>query len=142
MEDETATAADAPALVNVDVPPHPVGDTRVIFTRVIPIHQVPPGRYVLRAILSADGRSIKMMTRGFEIAAPKVLLTSADGLGDTAGGADLFLPIDDKSMRPIFRREAAVDEDMLAPFRERVAPGIKPAFEQGIAFSSAGAATQ
>jgi Tfp pilus assembly protein PilF len=138
MEYEIATAADAPALVNVDVTPHPVGDTRVIFTRVIPIHQVPPGKYVLRAILSAGGRSIKMLTRGFEIAAPKVLLTSADGLGDATGAADLFLPIDDRSMTPIFRRETAVDEETLAPFRERVAASIKPSFEQGIAFFSAG----
>src|SRR5262249_52313254 len=51
MEYEIATAADAPALVNVDVPARPAGDTRVIFSRVIPIHQIPPGKYILRAIL-------------------------------------------------------------------------------------------
>jgi VWFA-related protein len=138
MEYEIATAPDAPALVNVDVAPHPVGDTRVIFTRVIPIHQVPPGKYVLRAILSAAGRSIKTLTRGFEIAAPKVLLTSADGLGDTTGDAELFLPIDDKSMTPSFRRDAAVQDETLAPFRERVAASIKPAFDQGVAFLATG----
>jgi VWFA-related protein len=138
MEYEIATAADAPALVNVDVPPHAAGDARVIFTRVIPIHQVPPGKYVLRAILSAGGRSIKTLTRGFEIAAPKVLLTSADGIGDTTGDVELFLPIDDKAMTPSFRRETAVQEETLAPFRERVAASIKPSFEQGVAFLAAG----
>jgi VWFA-related protein len=138
MEYEIATAADAPALVNVDVPPHAAGDSRVIFTRVIPIHQVPPGTYVLRAILSAGGRSITTLTRGFEIAAPKVLLTSADGIGDTTGDVELFLPIDDKAMTPLFRRETAVQEETLAPFRARVAASIKPSFEQGVAFLAAG----
>jgi VWFA-related protein len=138
MEYEIATAADAPALVNVDVTPHPAGDTRLIFSRVIPIHQIPPGRYILRAILSAGGRSVRTLTRGFEIAAPKVLLTSADGLGDTGNDTDLYLPIDDKVMTPVFRRDGAVETETLAPFRERVADPIKAAFEQGVAFLSAG----
>jgi VWFA-related protein len=142
MEYEIATGSDTPALVNVDVPPYPVGDARVIFTRVIPIHQVPPGKYVLRAILSADGRSIKTLTRGFEIAAPRVLLTSADGLGDTTADAGLFLPIDDKAMTPTFHRDSAVEAETLAPFRERVAAGIRPSFEQGVAFLAAGDDTQ
>lgn len=138
MEYEIATAADAPALVNVDVPPHPAGDTRVIFSRTIPVHQIPPGRYVLRAIVSAGGRSVKTLTRGFEIAAPKVLLTSADGLGDAGTDVDLYLPIDDKVMAPIFRRDTAVESETLAPFRERVGETIKGPFEQGVAFLTAG----
>ena len=68
MEYEVATGPDEPALLNVDVPARPVGDSRVIFSRVLPIHQVPPGKYVLRAILSAGGTSVKTLTRGFEIA--------------------------------------------------------------------------
>src|SRR4029077_1512812 len=124
MEYEVATSIDAPALVNVDVPPRPAGDTRVIFSRVIPIHQVPPGKYILRAILSSAGRSLKTLTRGFEIAAPKVLLTSADGLGDRGTPSDLSLPIDDKVMKPVFQREAAVDEETLAPFRGRISPSV------------------
>ena len=79
-------APDAPALLNADVPAHQVSDSRIIFTKVLQTHQLPPGKYVLRAILSAEGKSIKTLTRGFEVAAPKVLLTSADGLGgDTVG---------------------------------------------------------
>ena len=42
MEYEVATDAEAPALLNVDVAPRPAGDTRVIFTKVMPIHQIPP----------------------------------------------------------------------------------------------------
>jgi VWFA-related protein len=142
MEYEIATSPDAPALVNVDVAPHPVGDARVIFSRVIPIHQVPPGKYVLRAILSSGGRAVKTLTRGFEIAAPKVLMTSADGLGDNGADSDLYLPIDDKVMTPAFRREAAVDSETIAPFRERISPTIKTAFEEGVTQLAAGDATK
>ena len=139
MEYEVATAVDAPALLNVDVAPHPIGDSRVIFTKVMQVQTLPPGRYVLRAILSsATGASITTLTRGFEIAPPKVLLTSAEGLGNVSVDAELFLPIDDATMKPAFQRDAAIDETTLAPFRERVAPSIKAAFDQGIAFLAAG----
>jgi len=139
MEYEVATAVDAPALLNVDVPPHPIGDSRVIFTKVMQVQTLPPGKYVLRAILSsATGASITTLTRGFEIAPPKVLLTSAEGLGNVSVDAELFLPIDDATMKPVFQRDAAIDETTLAPFRERVAPSIKAAFDQGIAFLAAG----
>src|SRR5262249_28757271 len=138
MEYEVATTTDAPALLNADVPPRPVGDARVIFSRVIPIHQVPPGKYVLRAILSSGGRSVKTLTRGFEIAAPKVLMTSADGLGDAGTDGDLYLPIDDKVMKPAFKADAAVDEETIAPFRERISASVKAAFEQGVALLASG----
>ena len=87
----------------------------------MPTHALPPGKYILRAILSAEGKAIKTLTRGFEIAAPKVLMTSADGLGgETSVDAELFLPVDERSMKPAFQPEAAVEEETLAPFRERV----------------------
>ena len=104
MEFEIATSADAPALLNVDVPIHTVSDERAIFSKVMPVHALPPGKYVLRAILSADGASVRTLTRGFEIAPPKVLLTSAEGLGNVSVDAELFLPIDDNTMSPPFRR--------------------------------------
>ncbi len=141
MEFEVATAPDAPALLNDDVPIHPVTGTRAIFTRVMPTHALPPGPYVLRAILSAGGTSVKTLTRGFEIAPPKVLLTSAEGLGSVSVDAELFLPIDDNTMTPPFQRDLAVDEATLAPFRERVAPDVKGAFDQGVVFLAAGDVT-
>ncbi|HEX3645566.1 MAG TPA: VWA domain-containing protein [Vicinamibacterales bacterium] len=139
MEYEVATAADAPALLNGDVPPHAVGDSRVIFSKVMPVQSLPPGRYILRAILSsASGASITTLRRGFEVAAPKVLLTSAEGLGSVSVDAELFLPIDEAAMNPAFRQDVAVEETTLAPFRERVAPTVKAAFDQGIVFLAAG----
>ena len=138
MEFEVATDPEAPALLNVDVPIHAVTGTRAIFTKVLPTHALPPGKYVLRAILSAAGASVKTLTRGFEIAPPKVLLTSAEGLGSVSVDADLFLPVDDNTMTPPFQRDLAVDEATLAPFRERVAPSVKGAFDQGVVWLASG----
>jgi Tfp pilus assembly protein PilF len=67
-----------------------------------------------------------------------VLLTSADGLGDNGTDTDLYLPIDDKVMSPAFRRDTAVENDTVAAFRERVSAPVKAAFEQGVAYLSAG----
>jgi hypothetical protein len=138
MEFEVATATDAPALLNTDVPIHSVSEGRAIFSKVLPTHALPPGKYVLRAILSADGASITTLTRGFEVAPPKVLMTSADGLGNVSVDAELFLPVDDRTMTPVFERDHAVDEATLAPFRERVPPGVKTAFDQGVVFLAEG----
>jgi len=139
MEYEVATAPDAPALLNADVPAHQVSDSRIIFTKVVQTHQLPPGRYVLRAIMSSDGKSIKTLTRGFEIAPPKVLLTSADGLGgESSVDAELFLPVDERVMTPSFEIDSAVDETTIAPFRERVTASVKDAFNQGIEHLAAG----
>ena len=139
MEFEIATGRDAPALLNIDVPVHAISESRAIFTKVMPAQTLPPGRYILRAILSsAAGSAITTLTRGFEIAPPKVLLTSAEGLGNVSVDAELFLPTDEATMKPVFQRDLAVEETTLAPFRERVAPAVKPAFDQGVVFLAAG----
>jgi len=139
VEYEVATDDKAPALVNVDVPPHAARDGRVIFTRVIPVHQIPPGKYLLRAVFSRGGRAVKTLTRAFEIAAPKVLMTSADGIGAN-GTMDtgLFLPIEEGAMAPSFAATAAVEKETLDAFVERVDPAVKPPFDQGVVFLTAG----
>jgi VWFA-related protein len=139
VEYEVTKDADSPALLNVDVPPHPAGENRVIFSRVIPVNQLPPGRYLLRAVFSDNGRSIKTLTRAFEVAAPKVLMTSADGLSSASTfDTGLFLPVEDATMHPAFQGATATHPDTLQPFLERIDASIKPAFAQGIAFLTAG----
>jgi VWFA-related protein len=138
VEYEIGTDEASPALLNADVAPYPAGDERTIFTRVIPVHQLPPGKYTLRAIVSVNNRSIKTLTRGFEVAKPKVLMTAADGLGDSSpGDSQLFLPVDEQAIRPAFPRQDAVDPETLAVFRERTPVEVKDVFEQGVAFLAA-----
>jgi VWFA-related protein len=139
VEYEIAKDADSPAIVDVDVAPHPAGPDRVIFSRVINVQQLPPGRYLLRAVFSNNGRSVKTMTRAFEVAAPKVLMTSADGLSSASTfDTGLFLPVEDEAMKPPFNLEAATHPDTLEPFVARVDKDVKPAFDQGVASLIAG----
>ena len=73
--------------MNADVPGQLGGDDRDdLLTRDRPIHQLPPGKYVLRALVSSVGKPVKTLARGFEVSPPKVLMTSADGLGADVGG--------------------------------------------------------
>ena len=44
IEYEVATDPDAPALLNADVPPHRVSESRVIFTKVMPTHAAAAGQ--------------------------------------------------------------------------------------------------
>jgi VWFA-related protein len=139
VEYEVAKDADSPALLNVDVPPHPAGENRVIFTRTVPVQQLPPGKYLLRAVFSDNGKSIKTLARAFEVAPPKVLMTSADGLSSMSTfDTGLFLPIDEAAMRPAFERDTAVNPSTLEPFLPRIEESIKPKFDQGLAFLTSG----
>jgi VWFA-related protein len=140
VEYEIAKDADSPALVDVDVPAHAVSGDRVIFSRVIPVQQLPPGRYLLRAVFSSAGRSVKTLMRAFEVAAPKVLMTAADGVSASVSTFDngLFLPIEDAVLRPAFHADAATTPDTLQPFAARLDASIKGPFEDGIAALTAG----
>jgi VWFA-related protein len=141
VEYEVAADETSPALIDVDVAPHPVGDSRTIFTRVLPIQQLPPGKYLLRAVVSVDNREVKTLVRGFEVSPPRVLMTSAEGLGSMAVDTGLFLPVDDGAMSPKFHSEHAAAPEIVAPFRDRVpttTPGVREAFDQGLAFLTAG----
>jgi VWFA-related protein len=135
---EIAADAKGAPLVNANVPGRLGGDERMIFSQVITLHQLPPGKYILRALVSDAGKPAKTLTRGFEVAPPKVLMTSADGLGATSTDAELFLPVDDTAMAPSFKRDHAVDRATLEPFRERVAGDMRTAFDTGVALLAAG----
>jgi VWFA-related protein len=138
VEYEIATDEQSPALLNVDVPSRPAGDTRAIFTKTMAVNQLPPGPYVLRAVVSVNNRSVKTLTRGFEVSPPKVLMTSADGLGaGMAVETGLFLPVDESTVAQPFKPSQAIDSDTLKPFRDRQPVETREAFEQGIAFLAA-----
>ncbi len=142
---EVATDAAAPAILTSDVPPRQAGDGRVVFTRVLQVRQLPAGKYVLRAIVSSSGGDpIKTLTRAFELSPPPVLMTSATGIGDNVASTDgeLFLPIEDRVLEAPFRREHAVADSTLEPFRSRLAPAAKGSFEKGVGHFAKGEYTQ
>jgi VWFA-related protein len=136
---EIASSAEGPALLSSDVPVQTAGDQRAIFSRAMLVRQLPPGAYVLRALLSDPSGPVKTLTRGFEIAAPAVLMTSATlGTGSPLGIPELYLPIGDELFARPFKRDEATGGEMLTTLRERVAPAARAAFDRGVAHLKGG----
>lgn len=135
---ELAPSDDAEALVSQPVQMRAAGGgTRAIFSQVLPVRQLPPGKYVLRAVLSGPQGASRRLTRAFEVAAPAVLMTSAES-GAVLSTADVFLPVADTMLSPKFDRAQAADVDTLKAFRERVAVSARQAFDTGVASLSSG----
>lgn len=136
---EVAADAKSPALLTRDAPGRDGGDDRMIFTLVMPVSQLPPGPYVLRAMVSLAAKPLRTMTRAFEIAPPAVLMASAEGVGAVpAVEPELFLPVDEQTFTHPFSREEAVRAETLTPFLDRVSPTVKAAFETGVTLLGAG----
>jgi VWFA-related protein len=139
---EIAASPDGDAILAADVPPRPAGDERAIFNRTLPVRQLPPGGYVLRAVLTSESGLTKSplnLTRAFEIAPPAVLLTSADGSAPAGPSAtELFLPVGEEVFNRPFDRTATARPATLENFRSRVAPAYTTAFDKGVAALQAG----
>jgi hypothetical protein len=132
---EIAADDRSPAILNADVPPRQGGEGRVLFTRVMPVRSLPPGKYVLRAVLTKGGQPAATLARRFEVAAPPVLMTSAAGLGDSPSiDGELFLPIEEAALAGPFRAADALKPATLEPFRAKLAPAAKEAFDKGLAY--------
>ena len=134
---EIAATATSPALIAADVPGRLFGDDRMIFTLVMLVQQLPPGRYVLRALVSLAARPLKTLTRPFEIAAPTPNRAAPDD-ASSAVDADVFLPVDEQAFAQPFRREDALKPDVVKLFRDRLAPAAQAAFDAGVASLGAG----
>jgi VWFA-related protein len=139
---EVARTTEGPALLSADVPARAAGGERSIFNQVVAVRQLPPGGYVLRAVLTADSglaTSPLNITRTFEIAPPAVLMTSADSAAAPPPSAtELFLPVGDEVFARPFDRAQATKPAILEVFRARVAASLTAAFDKGISLFEAG----
>lgn len=136
---EVAPAPSEASLVTAEVTARPAGDERTIFSLVMPIRQLPPGKYYLRAVVSDADREVKTLTRPFEIAPPAVLMTSAEGTGTPAAApGEVFLPVPDEVFVRPFRREDVVRDDTMRNFRAIVNEKARATFEKGAALLSHG----
>ncbi|MFN7980408.1 MAG: VWA domain-containing protein [Vicinamibacterales bacterium] len=130
---ELAASATSEALVSQDVVMRPAGGgQRAIFTRSLPVRQLPPGKYVLRAVLTGPRGPVQTLSRPFEVAAPAVLMTSAES-GAALSTADVFLPVTDTLFQRPFNKGDVTKDDTLKQFRERVAVPARQAFDAGVA---------
>jgi VWFA-related protein len=135
---EVAPDADGPAILTADTPTQTAGDTRAIFTQVIPVRQLPPGKYLLRAVVSSPDAPERIVTRGFDVATPAVLMTSAENPSAVTVPDELFLPVDDALLARPFVRAEATRTETVRVFRERVAPAAARSFDRGVASLDSG----
>jgi tetratricopeptide (TPR) repeat protein len=135
---EIAPDEEGAALISQEVAPRTAGNARAIFTQVMPVGRLPPGRYVLRVKLASGGGPLKTLTRAFEVAAPSVLMTSATRPAIVPAAADIYLPVSDAMLaRPFDRREAS-DRAVLRAFRTRVPSAVRAHFDKGVGFLAEG----
>ena len=131
-------ASRRPRSIAADVPGRLFGDDRMIFTHVMPVQQLPPGRYVLRALVSFATRPLKTLTRPFEVAATAPAAALAEGASAPDADADVFLPVDEEVFVQPFQRDEAVKPEVVKLFRDRLAPGAQAAFDAGVTALAAG----
>ncbi len=131
-----AADGDEPLLAD-DVKAFTAGRLRTIFSKALPVRQLPPGTYLLRATLSGSQGRVQQLTRAFEVSAPKVLMTSAES-GATLTTADVFLPVVDPLFERPFRRADAARTEIVQAFRPRVTPQARSAFDTGVSALSSG----
>ena len=130
---EIAANASSPPLIAADVPGRLFGDDRMIYTLVMPVQQLPPGKYVLRAVVSLAARPLKTLTRPFEIAAAGPPAASTDTASSTPDvEADVFLPVDEQVFIRPFQRDDALKPDVVRLFRDRLAAAAQGAFDAGL----------
>lgn len=136
---EIAPDEQSPAVLSTDVVGRPAGPERTIFSNVVLVRQLPPGRYVLRAIVSSEEGPLKTLARGFEVAAPRVLMTSADASGSgVLAASEVYLPVLDTQLARAFRLDEAGRPETLRAFRERIAPESRSTFDAGVASLASG----
>ncbi len=135
---EIAATADGPALLSAIAPAHIAGE-RALFGAIVPVPQLPAGRYVMRAVVSNRGSPLTTRVRPFGVAPPAVLMTSAEGASaPPSADAELFLPVGDELLARPFQRDGAVAAETLKPFRDRVPAAARNAFDRGVAMITAG----
>ena len=127
----------APPLLEADVTPRMAGQTRAIFTHIMPIRQLPPGTYKLRVRLESAGQTVNVATRPFAVAAPAVLMSSASS-STVATPTDVYLPVAEHMLSRSFNASEASRKETVQTFRAHVPEKSLAAFDKGVQAFSAG----
>jgi VWFA-related protein len=136
---EIAPDRESPAVLSAEAAARTAGPDRTIFSNVIPVRQLPPGKYVLRATVASAAVPLTTVSRDFEIAPPPVLMTSASSTSPGAlAASEVFLPVVESQLARAFRREDATKPEVLRPFRERIAPEQRATFDSGVSSLATG----
>ncbi len=136
---EIAPDRESPAVLTADAPARPAGTERTIFSNVIPVRLLPPGKYVLRAMVTSEAGPVTSVARDFEVAPPPVLMTSASSTSPgTLAASEVYLPVVETQFVRAFNRDAAIKPDVTRVFRERIAPEQRATFDLGVSSLASG----
>jgi VWFA-related protein len=140
---EIASTPDGPTLLSADAHAISGGRERAIFTEMLPVRQLPSGKYVLRAIVTpaataADDSRVATLTRPFEVAAPAVLMTSATVPSVTTAPGEIYLPVPEALFARKFSKDDLVKGDTLRTFRDSVSTDVRAAFDNGVSALASG----
>jgi VWFA-related protein len=130
---EVLSDADRTAIVGSDVTPRMVGESRAIFSALVPTAQLPPGRYRLRASLTAPG-SNAVMSREFDIPVERPLtrVNESVAIGDVPRAPSLFLPVTATELNVPFDAGAALKPELVSSLARALPTSVRPLFEAGI----------
>lgn len=128
---EIVAESGGQAILDTEVRPRMAGSSRAIFTGMLPVRQLPPGRYELRATLSSGAGPLQVVARPFHVVPPAVLMTSAAS-SNPALVTDVYLPVTDQMMSRAFDRTEAYSPAVVQAFRDRVPEPSRQAFDQGV----------
>ncbi len=129
---EIAAEPTGVPLLDADVTPRVVGGGgRAIFTHMLPVRQLPPGKYYLRVTLMSAGDPFKKVTGAFEVAAPAVLMTSASN-APAAVPSEVYLPVSEAMLSHEFNAAEAFRSTTVQAFRERVPEAQRSQFDRGV----------
>jgi len=136
---EIAPDRESPAVLAAEVPARTAGADRTIFSNTIPVRQLPPGKYVLRAMVESDAGPVTTVFRDFEVAPPPVLMTTTSSTSPgSLAASEVYLPVVDSQFLRAFKREEATKPEVLRVFRERIAPELRATFDNGVSSFSSG----
>ena len=108
--------------------------SRALFSRMVPISALPPGRYQLRAIVDCGGATVKTLSRAFEIAGPPPCPRPPTRPGLTwSWERDGAVPASRiRGSRGTFQLADALRPEILEPFVARVPAGRESSFDEGV----------
>jgi VWFA-related protein len=136
---EIAPGPHDPALIDTAARGLAAGDERTIFSSALAVRQLPPGKYYLRAVVDAADGSVETIARPFEIAAPAVLMTSAENTTSVVTmPGEVYLPVIDEMFARPFKREEASRGETLRAFRAAIAAEARATFDKGAALLDKG----
>jgi VWFA-related protein len=120
---EVAAGDDSMPLLRADVPPRLSGAERAIFSATLPVDQLPPGIYQLRAAVNRESAPLTTVRRAFEVAA-----------SPASSSATVFLPVAAADLARPFELEEALKAPVIALFRSRVQGDAARLFDEGVSF--------